>query len=257
MTISQIGRQKNIISFKSDSQINLEEASNADLYRIATTSDEYLQTSSRKNEAQKFINDPVRKIEKKTSQAIPVADTLLTAALTPGNFGDKVFAGVARAVEWTVFTKITNNLSQKLNKNKTFRTFSQEHPAMASFVGSLAVSAIGILGYVAVKTGFNKFVERYKPASSFKQTIHQDLNKFAAGKKISKFLNKNKKYTAAAAVAGFVGIVALSVNQLVSLARMKKDADRNTEKYKDFRLEASRELNNRLLAEQTSVAETE
>jgi len=256
MVISQIGRQNNTISFKSSNQKSLENFSDADLYSMANTSDEFLKNNSFNQEAQKYIQDPMRKVERRTGQVIPVADTLLTAALTPGSFGDKVMAGVGRAGFWTIFGGITNKLSTKLNQNETYRNFSQENPATASLVGSVVVSSVGILGGMAAKIGFNKLLEKYKPAQNFIKSIHNDLSKIPLGKKISEFADKNRKYTAIGAIAGFVGVTGLVVNKLVSLAKVKKNADEKLAQYNEIRLDASRELNNRLLTAQTNDKDT-
>jgi len=253
-------RNNNKISFKSESinQKITENCSDADLYSIVNTPDEFFKKNAYNKEAQKFVNAPIRKVEKRTGQAIPVADTLLTAALTQGSFGDKIMAGVGRAGFWVIFGGITNKLSKKLNENETYRNYTREHPATASLVGSVAVSSVGILGCMAVKTvakkGFNKLVKKYEPLKNFINSIHNDLNQLPLGKKISAFADKNRKYTALAGVIGLVGVTGLIVNRLVSLARIKKNADKNEAQYKEIRFDASKELNNRLLTAQAQTS---
>lgn len=248
--ISNIKQQNNTISFQSDRQLNMENLSNADLYRLANIDDKYIKTTAINNESQNFVNDPMRKVEKKTSQAIPIVDTLLNAALTPGDFGDKVFTGISRAFEWGIFIKITDALSKKLNQNEKYRNFTQEHPATASLISSIAVSTVGIAGYLAIKTGISKVINRYKPLSDFKQAIRQDLNSSLTGQKISGFANKNAKFTKIAAIAGLIGISGLFINELVSLSRIKKQSDKKSGEYDSIRVKALMELNKRLISAQ-------
>ena len=253
--ISNIKQQNNIISFQSDSQLNMENLSDADLYRLANIDDKYIKTTALSDASQNFVNDPMRKVEKKTSQAIPIVDTLINAALTPGDFGDKVFTGISRAFEWGIFIKITDALSKKLYQNEKYRNFTQEHPASASLISSIAVSAVGIAGYLAIKTGISKVIKKYKPISDFKQAIHQDLSSSLTGQNISKFANKNAKFTRIAAIAGLIGISGLFINDLVSLSRIKKQSDKKSGEYENLRVKALMELNKRLISAQSQQTE--
>ena len=252
--ISNIKQQNNTISFQSDRQLNMENLSNADLYRLANIDDKYIKTTAINNESQNFVNDPMRKVEKKTSQAIPIVDTLLNAALTPGDFGDKVFTGISRAFEWGIFIKITDALSKKLNQNEKYRNFTLEHPATASLISSIAVSTVGIAGYLVIKSGISAGISvvtnRYKPLYDFKQAIRQDLNSSLTGQKISGFANKNAKFTKIAAIAGLIGISGLFINELVSLSRIKKQSDKKSGEYDSIRVKALMELNKRLISAQ-------
>jgi len=253
MVIEQIGRQNNIITFQSreeNKKLSIKTLSDEELYLLANTPDKFIQAGANSEEAKKFLQSPMRNVEKKSSQAIPVFDTLLSMALTPGDMGDKIFAGIGRALEWGIFIGITDKLNESLMKNKNYKSFSEKHPAAASLVGSIAVSAVGIAGYTAVRLGLNKIIDKYKPLKDCKEAIYGDLNKNKLGQKIAKYVDKHRNKTALAGLIGIAAFIGIAINGLFSLSKMKKNANAKTEDYKNLRLQASRELNNRLISRQ-------
>jgi len=257
--VAEISNRNNVIPFKGNQQKSVDELSNDDLIRISSVPDEYVKAAARHDQVQKFNNAPARKVEKTTSKAIPVADTLLTAALTPGSFGDKVFAGIGRAMEWGIFINVTDNLSKKLAKNEKFRSFAQEHPAMATVVGSLGVSAVGILAYTAIMLGGKKLINKIKPVKEIVDAVHTDLDASQTGQKIAKKLNSPKaiKVMHGVAIAGLVGLGLLVANKIVDLVRMKHKEKAQINKIKQTQLDASRELNKRLLEEKSQPQKPE
>jgi len=257
--VAEISNKNNLIPFRGTPQKSIDELSNDDLAKISSVPDEYVTAAVRHDQIQKFNNAPVRKVEKATSKAIPVADTLLTAALTPGSFGDKVFAGIGRAMEWGIFIKVTDNISKKLANNEKFRNFAQEHPAMATVASSIGVSAVGILAYTAIMLGGKKLLSKIKPAKEIIDAVHSDLDASKTGQKIAKELNSPKaiKFLNRVAIAGLIGLGLLVANKIVGLVRMKKAEHREEAKIKQTQLDAARELNTRLLDEKAQSQKPE
>ena len=258
MSISHTSLQNNsILSFKADkkadkreNQIDLKNMSDQDLYILANTPDQYFKNAAMYDESQKYLQSPMRKVEKRTADLYPVADTLITAALTPGDFGDKVFAAVDTALFWGVFLKMSHVLDKKLYENKKYREFAQNHPVISSLTSSAIITAVSIGGYLGIKLGVNKLFDKYKPAKNFINTVRSDLNNSLTGKRIAAFADRHRTGTAIAGLILFASLIGLAVNNMFSIAKTKRNADEKTEQYKNLRMEASRELNNRLMSRQ-------
>ena len=223
---------------------------------IAMATDSQLRDIAREKANYDYATSPRRKVENKFANAIPVMDSLLTAAATKGTLKEKVLSGGNQLKDWGIFLAVTHCYNKAINKivdkSETLQNFRDNSPFAYNFVNTALGVTAGISGIHYINKGYQKFVAPLIPKSikNAAKDLINSTDESSIGTAINKGMkNFSKKYpkitngfSTAAKFAMPVLCIAFMTSMVIDAIKTKSKENKIFKDLSDARLSAAQDL---------------